>query len=128
VWTLERGGRTAWLDELYVIPERRGRGIGTALLRAAIDSAQAAGALAVDLEIDADHQRAAALYRRAGFTPLPRTRWARAIDSSPGRVARRITRRSGRGRPSVVAPGGPPGRRRSPPAARREGGGPAATD
>jgi GNAT superfamily N-acetyltransferase len=128
VWTLERGGRTAWLDELYVVPERRGRGIGTALLRAAIDSASAAGALAVDLEIDAGHQRAAGLYRRAGFMPLPRMRWARAIDASPGRARRRAARRSTRERPSLVAPSRFSRRRRSPPAAQRKGGGPAATD
>src|SRR5258708_36852857 len=31
-WTLEHGGLVAWLDELYVVPERRGPGVGTALL------------------------------------------------------------------------------------------------
>src|SRR5262245_999365 len=76
LWTLERGGRAAWLDELYVVPERRSQGIGAALLRAALDAARAAGAVAVDLEIESDHARAASLYRRAGFTPLDRTRWA----------------------------------------------------
>ena len=80
LWTLERGGRAAWLDELYVLPEGRGRGIGTALLTAAMDAARACGALAIELEVDADHARAASLYRRAGFETLPRTRWALAVD------------------------------------------------
>ena len=31
-WTLEHGGKSVWLDELYVVPERRGQGIGRALL------------------------------------------------------------------------------------------------
>jgi GNAT superfamily N-acetyltransferase len=84
LWTLERGGRAAWLDELYVVPEHRGGGIGTALLEAALVAARTAGALAVDLEIEADHGRAASLYRRAGFAPLPRTRWARALESPSG--------------------------------------------
>jgi len=80
LWTLERGGRAAWLDELYVVPERRGRGIGAALLAAAVEFARVAGALAVDLEIDADHARAASLYERSGFAALPRTRWALTLD------------------------------------------------
>lgn len=83
LWTLERGGRAAWLDELYVLPDRRGHGIGEALLRAALEAAREAGALAVDLEIESGHERAAALYRRAGFAPLPRSRWARDLAPAP---------------------------------------------
>src|SRR5256885_3897297 len=29
VWPLEHGGRSSWLEELYVQPAARGRGIGT---------------------------------------------------------------------------------------------------
>ena len=35
-WTLEHAGQVAWLDELYVVPERRGQGVGGALLERAI--------------------------------------------------------------------------------------------
>ena len=83
LWTLERGGRAAWLDELYVLPGRRGAGIGAALLAAALSTALAAGARALDLEIETGHDRAATLYRRAGFRPLPRQRWARPLDPPP---------------------------------------------
>jgi GNAT superfamily N-acetyltransferase len=83
LWTLERGGRAAWLDELYVVPARRGEGIGEALLRAALAAARAAGALAIDLEIETGHERAATLYQRAGFTRLQRTRWARDLEAAP---------------------------------------------
>jgi len=48
LWTLARGGRAAWLNELFVVPERRGAGIGDALLAAALTAAAAAGARAVD--------------------------------------------------------------------------------
>lgn len=82
-WTLEHGGRTAWLEELYVDPALRARGIGTELLHAAVGVATAAGAAAVDLEVDADHARAARLYQREGFAPLPRARWARKLVPEP---------------------------------------------
>jgi GNAT superfamily N-acetyltransferase len=78
-WTLEHGGLSAWLDELYVLPERRGQGLGTALLRRAVEEARALGCAAVDLEVDRDHLRAEGLYRREGFRPLPRSRWVHPL-------------------------------------------------
>jgi GNAT superfamily N-acetyltransferase len=74
-WTLERGGRVLWLEELYVLPELRGRGIGGQLLRATLDVARARACLAVELEVEASHARAANLYARAGFRPLDRVHW-----------------------------------------------------
>ena len=77
-WTLEHGGKTAWLEELYVVPEHRNEGIGRALLTAVCDHAVAQGCAAVDLEIDTAHRRAAHLYAQ-GFRPLDRTRWVRLL-------------------------------------------------
>jgi len=82
VFPIEHGGRSAWLEELYVEPGHRGRGIGGALLDAACTLAAACGAAAVDLEVDAGHARAARLYERAGFRPLPRARWVRRLTPS----------------------------------------------
>ena len=79
VWSIEHGGRSAWLDELYVSPGARGHGVGTQLLRDALGTATEAGAVAVDLEVDVDHQRAAKLYEREGFATLPRARWVRTL-------------------------------------------------
>jgi GNAT superfamily N-acetyltransferase len=56
-WTLEHRGKTAWLEELYVVPEHRNEGIGRGLLTAVCDHAIAQGCAAVDLEIDTAHQR-----------------------------------------------------------------------
>ena len=81
-WTLEHAGRSAWLDELYVLPARRGQGIGTGLLREAVRQARASGCAAIDLEVDRDHRRAEALYRREGFFPLPRSRWVRPLGGT----------------------------------------------
>lgn len=88
VSTLEHGGRAAWLEELYVEPAHREDGVGTALLRAACATAAKAGARAVDLEVDRDHARAARLYARHGFTPLPRERWVLSLVGDRGRERR----------------------------------------
>lgn len=78
-WTLERGGGCAWLDELYVVPPLREHGVGNRLLAAAIAEADAAGCLAVELEVETSHARAEHLYQRHGFHSLPRRRWTRPL-------------------------------------------------
>lgn len=78
-WTLEHGGLVAWLDELFVLPEHRGSGIGRALLRRALELAKEHGCRAVDLEVDGDHARAERLYQREGFSTLHRRRWAKKL-------------------------------------------------
>ncbi len=78
-WTIEHGGPCAWLDELYVLPSLRDRGIGRALLLRALETARGDGARAVDLEVDVEHERAERLYEREGFESLPRRRWAKKL-------------------------------------------------
>jgi GNAT superfamily N-acetyltransferase len=74
-WSLEHGGKSCWLEELYVVPARRGQGIGSRLLSSVLERARAEGCAAVDLEVDEEHRRAAGLYARNGFRSLPRARW-----------------------------------------------------
>lgn len=78
-WTLELGGLSSWLDELYVEPRLRGAGIGRALLHAAIAEARSAGAAAIDLEVVEGHERASRLYAREGFERRHRARWALSL-------------------------------------------------
>lgn len=78
-WTLEHGGPIAWLDELFVVPERRCSGIGRALLRRAMAIAKERRCLAIDLEVDLAHVRAERLYEREGFTALSRRRWGKKL-------------------------------------------------
>jgi len=78
-WTLEHGGLVAWLDELFVVPACRGRGVGRRLLLRILDAAREAGCRAVELEVEAEHARAAHLYAREGFAPLSRRRWSRRL-------------------------------------------------
>ena len=58
----------AYLEELYVAPVVRGRGLGRALLEAAMDVARAQGAAHIDLGTSVDDTAARALYESAGFT------------------------------------------------------------
>jgi GNAT superfamily N-acetyltransferase len=74
---LEPAGLTSWLEELYVLPPLRDRGLGGALLGASLARAREAGCAAMDLEVTDDHARAARLYLRAGFERLGRTRYVR---------------------------------------------------
>jgi len=56
------------LEELYVKPERRGEGLGRALLEAAMEEARAHGADHIDLGTSTDDTEARGLYESAGFT------------------------------------------------------------
>jgi ribosomal protein S18 acetylase RimI-like enzyme len=57
-----------YLEELYVIPEQRGRGIGRALLEEAITTAREAGADHFELTTGETDTEARGLYESAGMT------------------------------------------------------------
>jgi GNAT superfamily N-acetyltransferase len=80
LWTLEHGGPAAWLDEVYVEPSRRGRGIGKQLIEAAMQVASESGCIALDLEVDAGHEAAQRLYQKMDFKRHRRVRWVRMLD------------------------------------------------
>ena len=65
LWT---GGQEAYLQELYVAPERRRQGIGRELLEATMAAARAAGATGIDLNTGETDTEARALYESAGFS------------------------------------------------------------
>ena len=66
--SLYSAGLEAHLQELYVVPALRGRGLGRALLEAAFEEARAAGADQIDLGTSEDDVAARGLYESAGFT------------------------------------------------------------
>ena len=57
-----------YLAELYVVPERRGQGLGRALMEEAMDVARAEGATYMDLGTSEDDVAARALYESLGFS------------------------------------------------------------
>ena len=65
VWT---GEPEAHLQELYVAPPLRGRGIGRALLEETLAAARRAGATGIDLNTGETDTAARALYESLGFT------------------------------------------------------------
>lgn len=67
-FSTEMGGRFLLLDEILVVPELRGRGIGRRLLATAEEYARAGGAGAVRLEVSDENPRARELYLAAGYT------------------------------------------------------------
>jgi ribosomal protein S18 acetylase RimI-like enzyme len=60
-------GMRAWIEDVVVDEEARGRGIGEALSKAAIARAEAEGAKTVDLTSRPSREIANRLYRRIGF-------------------------------------------------------------
>jgi GNAT superfamily N-acetyltransferase len=77
-YSLEFGGRDAFVDEVYVIPEMRGRGIGAQALRIAEEHCRRQGIGALHLEVERENPRARALYERSGYKAHDRylmTRW-----------------------------------------------------
>jgi ribosomal protein S18 acetylase RimI-like enzyme len=65
IWT---DALECYLAELYVVPQHRGRGLGRALMQAAIDCARARGASHMDLGTGEDDVVARALYESLGFS------------------------------------------------------------
>jgi len=68
-FSLEFGGQDAFLDELYVKPDFRGKGIGKRAVANATEIARSLGLGALHLEVNSENTVAQRLYRRAGFTP-----------------------------------------------------------
>lgn len=66
--SLYTGALDAYLEELYVVPDRRGEGIGRTLLEAAMDEARVRRTAHIDLNTSTNDVAARALHESAGFT------------------------------------------------------------
>ncbi len=67
-WSVEFGGMDGFIDEIYVRPGVRGRGIANEVLLTLPRSLAEAGMKAIHLEVDTENQSARRLYKRAGFS------------------------------------------------------------
>ncbi len=61
------GGKSAWLEDMVVLPECRGRGVGAQLLQYAVVGAREAGVRRITLLSDEDNALAHAVYAAEGF-------------------------------------------------------------
>jgi len=67
-YSLEYGGRDAFVDDLFVVAEHRRRGIGRTLLDVLLAAAPELGVRAVHLEVERSNPDARRLYEVRGFT------------------------------------------------------------
>jgi ribosomal protein S18 acetylase RimI-like enzyme len=65
VWTTQQ---EAYLQELYVVPDLRGRGIGEALMESVLATCRAHDAAWIELNTGETDVAARSLYRKLGFT------------------------------------------------------------
>ncbi|WP_299653242.1 N-acetyltransferase [uncultured Tateyamaria sp.] len=66
-WSIEFGGMDGFVDEIFIRPGVRGRGIATEVLLSLPRALGEAGVKALHLEVGADNVTAQRLYTRAGF-------------------------------------------------------------
>jgi GNAT superfamily N-acetyltransferase len=66
-YSLEYGGRDAFIDEVYIRASHRGRGIGQRALAFAEETCRSLDVRALHLEVERENTNARALYRKVGF-------------------------------------------------------------
>ena len=79
-YSFEFRGRDAFIDELYIEPGFRRRGLGRRALEFLEEKARASGVNALHLEVDRGNDPAMELYRRTGYENHGRhllTKWLR---------------------------------------------------
>jgi ribosomal protein S18 acetylase RimI-like enzyme len=76
-WT---GAEDAWIEDVFVEEQARGRGLGRALVEAAIERARARGCARIQLDANERNEGALALYRALGFESGSPERWEGGRD------------------------------------------------
>jgi ribosomal protein S18 acetylase RimI-like enzyme len=66
-WSLEYQGRDAFVDDLYLRPAFRGRGLGARVMEAVEREARDLGVRALHLEVERGNDPARALYEKRGL-------------------------------------------------------------
>lgn len=68
----EHGGKDAFIDDIYLVPAVRGRGLGRAALDLAVGAARGLGVRVILLEVEKHNRRAYKLYASHGFEDTER--------------------------------------------------------
>jgi len=77
--SVEKGGETLWIEELYVVPHARRTGVARALLASVSEEARGRGLRALDLEVAPTQKAALELYAALGFRDVGRLRLTRDL-------------------------------------------------
>lgn len=75
-------GKRAWIEDVVVLPEVRGRGVATALVEEALRRAARAGCRTVDLTSRPSRIEANRLYEKLGFQRRETNVYRKALDSA----------------------------------------------
>ena len=73
--TTQDAGCFGYLDDVFVLEQYRGQGIGTELMREALNHARKSGCVRVELGTRRDNIRARRLYERLGFQEVDGVRY-----------------------------------------------------
>lgn len=71
-WSIEYGGLTVELDELFIAPQARGQRHASLAIEALLGVCRQRGVVFLGMETTPDNTRAAALYQRLGFAGTDR--------------------------------------------------------
>jgi GNAT superfamily N-acetyltransferase len=66
-YSLEYHGRDAFVDDFYLVPEARGKGLGNRVLERVEPACRDLGVRTLHLEVERDNPAAQSLYRKRGF-------------------------------------------------------------
>lgn len=86
-YSLEHLGRDAFIDELYIRPPFRGRGLGTRTLEAVEPACAALGVRTLHLEVERSNPAGQTLYRRRGFRGNDRRLLSKRLEAPRNRRA-----------------------------------------
>lgn len=77
-YSVEAGGITIWIDELFVLEEYRSKGLGRELFKY-IEENGDKKLRRIRLEVELENGRAISLYKKMGFEPAPYDRMWKTI-------------------------------------------------
>ena len=77
-WSTEFGCPCIWIEDLYIRPEYRGKGTGSAFLKF-VEERYSGEAVRLRLEAEPENERAMAVYQKAGFEILGYTQLVKEL-------------------------------------------------